>query len=56
MKKEEHYYNPKYTRLLELGLKPNYLTDEVLKRIFKVVDKYKDRINRDAIYRGVKWG
>ncbi|GAB62025.1 MAG: NAD-dependent epimerase/dehydratase family protein [Candidatus Jettenia sp.] len=53
--KEEHYYNPKYTGLLELGLKPNYLTDEVLAGIFRVVERYKDRINREAIFRGIKW-
>lgn len=53
--KEEHYYNPKYTGLLELGLKPNYLTDDVLAGIFRVVEQYKDRVNREAIFRGVKW-
>ena len=53
--KEEHYYNPKYTGLLELGLQPHYLTDDVLEGMFKVVGKYKDCINRDAIFRGVKW-
>ncbi|UJS16846.1 MAG: NAD-dependent epimerase/dehydratase family protein [Candidatus Jettenia sp.] len=53
--KEEHYYNPKYTGLLELGLKPNYLTDEVLAGMFRVVEQYKDQINREAIFRGIKW-
>ncbi len=52
---EEHYYNPKYTGLLELGLKPHYLTDETLRKIFHIVEKYKDCINRGAIFRGVKW-
>ena len=55
VEQEDHYYNPDYTGLLELGLKPHYLTDEVLEGFFKVVDKYKARINRDAIFRGVKW-
>ncbi len=55
VEKEDHYYNPDYTGLLELGLKPHYLTDEVLEGFFKVVEKYKDRINRNAIFRGVKW-
>ena len=53
--KEEHYYSPKYTGLLELGLKPHYLTDKILEDMFKVVENYKDRINKDAIFRGVKW-
>lgn len=53
--KEEHYYNLKYTGLIELGLKPHYLTDDVLEGMFKIVEQYKERINRDAIFRGVKW-
>jgi len=52
---EEHYYNPKYTGLLELGLKPHYLTDEVLEGMFRIVEKYKDNIKKHRIFRGVKW-
>ena len=55
VEKEDHYYNPDYTGLLKLGLKPHYLTDEVLEQFFRVVEKYKDRINKNAIFRGVKW-
>lgn len=55
IEKEQHYYNPKCTGLLELGLKPHYLTDEVMEGMFRVVEQYKDRINRDAIFRGVSW-
>jgi len=55
VEKEDHYYNPTYTGLLELGLKPHHLTDAVLEEMFKIIEKYKERINRDAIYRGVKW-
>ena len=52
---EEHYYNPKYTGLLELGLEPHYLTDEVLEGMFKIVEKYKDNIKTHRIFRGIKW-
>lgn len=55
VEKEEHYYNPKYTGLLELGLQPHFLTDKVLEGMFKVVEQHKDQINRDAIFRGVTW-
>ena len=55
VEKEEHYYNPKYTGLRELGLKPHYLTDEVLEGMFRMVEKYKWRINQAAIFRGIKW-
>ena len=53
--KEEHYYNPKYTGLQELGLKPHYLTGNVLEGLFGTVAHYKERIHRDAIFRGIKW-
>ncbi len=52
---EEHYYNPKYTGLLELGLKPHYLSDEVLIEMFRTVEKYKENIKPHKIFRGIKW-
>lgn len=52
---EEHYYNPKYAALLELGVKPHYLTDDNLKSLFEIIAKYKDSIRKDIIFRGVKW-
>lgn len=55
VEKEKHYYNIKYTGLMELGLKPHYLTDNVLEEIFKIVDKHKDRVNRKAIFKGISW-
>ena len=53
--KEEHYYNPTYTGLKELGLKPHLLTTEILEGMFKKVESHKPNINKDAIFRGVKW-
>jgi UDP-sulfoquinovose synthase len=55
VEKEEHYYNPRYTGLLELGLKPHFLTDDTLAGMFSVVEKHAGNINRDAIFRGIKW-
>jgi len=51
---EEHYYNPSHTGLMELGLKPHLLTDEVLSQMMETVIKYKYNIKKDAIFRGVK--
>jgi UDP-sulfoquinovose synthase len=53
--KENHYYNPKYTGLLDLGLKPHYLNSDTLESMVKVVEKYKNKINKDAIFGGIKW-
>jgi UDP-sulfoquinovose synthase len=52
---EEHYYNPKHTGLLELGLQPHYLTDEVLAEMMEAVLRHKDLIQHGHIYRQVKW-
>jgi len=52
---EEHYYNPKHTGLIQLGLKPFYLTDEVLAQMMEFVIKHQNKIKRDNIYRKVKW-
>lgn len=52
---EEHYYNPKHTGLLELGLTPNYLTDEVLSEMISFVEKHKNNISEHKIFRGTKW-
>ncbi len=52
---ESHYYNPVYQGLLDIGVKPNYLTDEVVNSIFKIVEKYSKNIRKDVIFRGIKW-
>jgi UDP-sulfoquinovose synthase len=52
---EEHYYNPAYHGLLELGVKPHYLTEESMEEMFTVVERYKKNIRRDVIFRGIKW-
>jgi len=52
---EEHYYNPAYQGLINLGVKPNYLTPEVMDSMFRLVEKYKGNIRKETIFRGVKW-
>ena len=52
---EEHYYNPTYQGLLELGVKPHYLTDEVMTEMFRVVEQYKGNIRKNVIFRGIQW-
>ena len=52
---EEHYYNPKYTGLKELGLKPHYLTDEVIEKIFRFVEIHRNNIIIERFFRGIKW-
>ncbi len=52
---EEHYYNPTHTGLLELGLKPHFLTDEFLHGMIEEVLRHKDSIDQTTIHPDVKW-
>jgi len=52
---EEHYYNPAYQGLIEIGVTPHYLTDTVMNEMFQVVEEFKTNIRKDVIFRGVKW-
>ena len=52
---EEHYYNPTYQGLLDIGVTPHLLDEETMEGIFKVVEKHKSNIRKDVIFRGVKW-
>lgn len=52
---EEHYYHPGHTGLLELGLQPNLLTEQVLTEMMQYVLKYKGNIHHHRIFRGAKW-
>jgi len=55
IEKEEHYYNPIHTGLLDLGLQPHYLTDDSIDDMLDTVIRYKDNIKKDIIFKGVKW-
>ncbi len=52
---EDHYYNPVHSGLVELGLEPNFLTDEVLAQMIEIVVEHKDKIANHRIFRGTKW-
>jgi UDP-sulfoquinovose synthase len=52
---EAHYYNPCHTGLLELGLSPHYLSEDVLIEMMEHVIKYKDQIKHEQICRTVTW-
>jgi UDP-sulfoquinovose synthase len=53
---ETHYYNPSYQGLKDIGVKPHYLTDETMDAMFDIVERYRDNIRQDVIFKGVKWG
>ncbi len=52
---EEHYYNPTYQGLVEIGVEPHYLTDDMLAGMFQTVARFKNNIRLEVIFHGVKW-
>jgi len=52
---EEHYYNPTHSSLLELGLQPHFMTDEVLDAMLEEVLKYRQEIDVTRVLPRVRW-
>lgn len=52
---EDHYYNAAHSGLLELGLEPNFLTDETLSKLIEKVQQYQSEIDSSKILPRVKW-
>jgi UDP-sulfoquinovose synthase len=52
---EEHYYNATHTKLLELGLQPHLLTDDVIAGLIEIIQRYKDRILLEPIAPKTRW-
>ncbi|KAF2287028.1 hypothetical protein GH714_037066 [Hevea brasiliensis] len=52
---EEHYYNAKHTKLIELGLKPHLLSDSLLDSLLNFAIKFKDRVDAKQIMPDVSW-
>ncbi|MHB8574549.1 MAG: NAD-dependent epimerase/dehydratase family protein [Dehalococcoidia bacterium] len=52
---EEHYYNAKYTRLLDLGLVPHKLSAALLDSLLSVAIAHRDRVDPTIIDASVTW-
>ena len=52
---EEHYYNAKHSKLIELGLKPHLLSDSLLDSLMNVALKYRDRIDASVMLPRINW-
>lgn len=52
---EEHYFNAKNTKLLDLGLQPHYLSDSLIDSLLNFATKYKDRVDPQQILPQVQW-
>ncbi|MGE3622193.1 MAG: hypothetical protein AB7L84_17195 [Acidimicrobiia bacterium] len=52
----EHHYNPVHTKLLDLGLQPTLLSDELVETLLLQLLKYRDRVVPSVIDPSTKWG
>ncbi len=55
VEKEEHYYRAAHTKLLDLGLVPHLLEPSTIRSLLAVVDRYRDRVDLEAISPTVNW-
>ncbi|MFO8040593.1 MAG: NAD-dependent epimerase/dehydratase family protein [Sodalinema sp.] len=52
---EDHYFNAKNTKLIDLGLQPHTLSESLLDSLLNFAIKYKDRVDKDQILPKVRW-
>jgi UDP-sulfoquinovose synthase len=52
---EEHYYNAAHTKLLDLGLKPTLLGEELVESIIHTIERYKDHVIESSIDPHTRW-
>jgi UDP-sulfoquinovose synthase len=52
---EQHYYNAKHSKLLDLGLQPHYLSESLLDSLMNIALKYRDRVDPTIMLPQVNW-
>jgi len=55
VEKQEHYYRAAHTKLLDLGLVPHLLDASTIRSLIAVVERYRDRVDLNAIAPTVDW-
>ena len=55
VEKEEHYYNAKHSALMDLGLKPHYLSETLVESMFDQIEKHRDRVQPEHILPETRW-
>src|ERR1700720_900568 len=52
---EQHYYNAKHSKLVDLGLQPHKLSDALLDSLMNIAMKYRDRVDVSLMLPQVNW-
>jgi UDP-sulfoquinovose synthase len=55
VEKEEHYYSAVNTHLLDLGLEPNYLGEELVESMLHTIERHKGRVIDRVINPSIRW-
>jgi UDP-sulfoquinovose synthase len=55
VEKEEHYYNAVHTKLLDLGLEPTLLGEELVESMIHVIERYKGQVIESSIDPRTRW-
>jgi UDP-sulfoquinovose synthase len=55
VEKEEHYYNAIHTKLLDLGLEPTLLGEELVESMIHTIERHKDRVIKEHIAPHTRW-
>ncbi|MGA3203510.1 MAG: NAD-dependent epimerase/dehydratase family protein [Bryobacteraceae bacterium] len=52
---QQHYYNAKHSKLVDLGLRPHLLSESLLDSLMNIALKYQDRVDRSLFLPQVNW-
>jgi UDP-sulfoquinovose synthase len=52
---EEHYYNAAHTKLLDLGLEPTLLGEELVESMIHAIERHKERVVESSIDPRTRW-
>jgi UDP-sulfoquinovose synthase len=55
VEKEEHYYNAKHSKLLDMGLEPHFLSESLLDSLMNIAVRYRDRVDKSLFMPRVNW-
>jgi UDP-sulfoquinovose synthase len=55
VEKEHHYYNAVHTKLLDLGLEPTLLGEELVESMIHVIERHKGRVIESSIDPRTRW-
>jgi UDP-sulfoquinovose synthase len=52
---EEHYYNARHSKLIDLGLKPHKLGDSLIDSMMSIAQRYRERVDTSVFMPQVDW-